>query len=240
MPAGAVPSPAPPRSPLPGVRGAAGSGLAAPAWAVPPGPARGPAREAPDRPAPVTVRILAVFSWRHHQRLLSRGTAPAASLLTRPPSTGRDSQTRPYLKPPQPSSAPHTPPGQFARSYTGGAAHLLRHRGSPSASPSRLQARFASPPPASRGREDRPASPDGAGTGAGGGRGRVGRGQRAPSAPPAPQQQGEAGWAASGPRWFQGAASPARAGAGVRASGEGKKEGRKEGEGEGKDGKGSP
>lgn len=73
----------------------------------------------------------------------------------------------PASSPPTLPSAP-TPPGQFAQSYTGGtggAAHLLRHRGSPSAAPSRLRARFASRPPARPGRETRPASPDGAGAG---------------------------------------------------------------------------
>lgn len=254
MPGGAVASPAPAaaspagpgpaRRPLPGVRSAAGSGLAAPAWAVPPGPAWSPARRCPLPQHRVTVVILAVFSLGHHQRLPRRGRIPPrrAPGGTRCPDTS-------LPQAPRPCPPPHTPPGQFAQSYsggTGGAAHLLRHRGSPSAAPSRLRARFASRPPARPGRETRPASPDGAGAGrTGRTRKSRDRAARPVSSPPAPQRRGEAGWAALSPRCFQGAASPLRAGAGVRASGQGGKGGRKDGRGrgrggEGRDGKGSP
>lgn len=84
------------------------------------------------------------------------------------PRTGRDAHTRSYLRPPDPPPpVPRTRAGQFAQSYAGGAAHLLRHRGAPSAAPSRLQAQFTSCPPARPGQYS-PASPDKLERGAGG------------------------------------------------------------------------
>lgn len=84
------------------------------------------------------------------------------------PRTGRDAHTRLYLKPPDPPPVPRTRAGQFAQSYAGGAAHLLRHRGAPSAAPSRLQARFTSCPPARPVQENSPAFLDKLERGAGG------------------------------------------------------------------------